>query len=143
MECLRFSQVGAVFPSGCLEAADVEAQRSDAPGIAACTTVNVRPAIVSVPVRGRPVTLNVKRYSTLPLPVPVDLDEIVSHEALLVAVHAQVLVVTTLTVAAPSLAGTCSIECESEYVHAGGGGGGGDGGGGAGPGADACVMSDR
>jgi len=59
-------------------------------------TVNVWPAIVSVPVRALPVfaaTLN----ETLPSPVPLAPEVIVSHAALLVAVQLQPLVVDTAT----------------------------------------------
>jgi hypothetical protein len=64
--------------------------------------VKVSPAIVSVPVRAAPgfaVALN----RTCPLPVPLAPEVIVSHEALLVAVHAQD-AVTEIAVPAPPAA---------------------------------------
>jgi len=105
----------------------------------------MRPAIVSVPVRGGP-RLNSKRYTTVPFPVPEEPEAMVIHETLLAAVHRHVLVVDTVTEPAPSLGGAPSISGEIEYVHAGGAGGVGDGGagaGGTGAGLDACVMSNR
>ena len=74
------------------------------------------------------------------------------HGALLTAVHPQVLVVDTLTLAEPSLDGTKSDPRASEYRHAdggmgpGGGGAGGVGGvGGVGAGGrpEACVTRTR
>ena len=55
-------------------------------GAAACVTVNVRPAIVSDPVRDPPVfaaTVN----ATEPLPAPAPPEVIVIHDAPLLAVH--------------------------------------------------------
>ena len=66
-------------------------------GAAACVTVNVWPAIVSVPVRSAPVFAAIVK-STDPLPVPLAPDVIVNHAALLTAVHAQPAVVVTVTV---------------------------------------------
>ena len=54
--------------------------------VPACETVNARPAMVSVPVRGAALfaaALN----ATVPLPVPLAPAVIVIHDALLVAVH--------------------------------------------------------
>ncbi|MFN7919502.1 MAG: hypothetical protein U0Q16_05360 [Bryobacteraceae bacterium] len=65
-----------------------------------CTTVNVCPAAVSVPVRAGPVlaaTLN----PTVPLPDPEAPDEIVIQASLLAAVQLQPVPETTLTDAAP------------------------------------------
>jgi hypothetical protein len=62
-----------------------------------CVTVNVRPAIVMVPVRRLPelaVTLN----ATLPVPVPLCPEVTAIHAAWLVAVHAHPAVVVTTTV---------------------------------------------
>jgi hypothetical protein len=75
--------------------------------------VNVRPAIVSVPVRAAP-TFDANRYETLPFPVPVAPDVIVIHEALLSAVHGHVLIVDTPTVPVPSPTGTLSPDDEIE-----------------------------
>lgn len=54
--------------------------------LAACVTVNVRVAIVSVPVRAAP-ELGATVKVTDPLPVPVVPDVTTIHGALLVAVH--------------------------------------------------------
>jgi len=95
--------------------------------------------MVRVPVRGWALTLPVKRYSTLPLPIPVDPDEIVIHGALLAAVQLHALVVDTLTAPEPSFTSAGAVVAKSEYAQAdgsggdGGDGGGGDGGDGAGP----------
>jgi hypothetical protein len=63
--------------------------------------VNVCPATVKVPVRCAPV-LAVAVNPTLPFPLPLAPDVIVSHEALLVAVHPQpVEAVTAIDVPAP------------------------------------------
>lgn len=62
----------------------------------ACETVTVWPATVIVPVRAEPV-FGVAAKVTLPLPVPLWPDVMVIHAALLVAVHAQPLVVVTAT----------------------------------------------
>ena len=64
---------------------------------AACVTVNVWPAIVSVPVRSAPVFAAIVKL-TGPLPVPPGPDVIVNHPALLPALHAQPAVVVTVTV---------------------------------------------
>ena len=53
----------------------------------ACTTSNVRPAIVSEPVRLFPLVFDAALKPTVPLPVPLLPDVIVSHVALLAAVH--------------------------------------------------------
>jgi hypothetical protein len=55
---------------------------------AACVTVNVCPAIVNVPVRCDAVEFGAMLNETLPLPSPLVAPTSVSHEALLVAVHA-------------------------------------------------------
>jgi hypothetical protein len=71
-------------------------------------TVNVRPATVRVPVRAGPV-VDAARNATLPLPVPFAPLVIVSHDALLDAVHAQPGPVVTPTVPLPPSDGT---DCE-------------------------------
>lgn len=53
-----------------------------------CVTVNVLPAIVRVPVRTRP-GLEAAENVTVPLPLPLAPEPIVSHVALLAAVHVQ------------------------------------------------------
>jgi hypothetical protein len=80
---------------------------------AACVTVNVWPAIVSVPDR-EPPTFGRTRYATRPSPVPDAPDVTVIHEALLVAVHAHVFVVLTSTEPVPPSTGTLSLLEESE-----------------------------
>ena len=62
---------------------------------AACVTVNVWPAMVSVPVRAGPVFAATVKF-TVPLPVP-DVTPSVSHAALLTAVHVHPAVVVTAT----------------------------------------------
>jgi hypothetical protein len=59
-------------------------------------TVNVCPAIVSVPLRADPV-FAATLTPTEPLPVPAAPDVIESQDALLAAVHAQALPVVTAT----------------------------------------------
>lgn len=61
-----------------------------------CVTVNVRPAIVTVPVRCAVAGLAAMVMLTVPLPVPLAPAVTVIHPAPLAAVHAQVEV--TLTV---------------------------------------------
>jgi hypothetical protein len=74
-------------------------------GAAPCDTVKVWLATVIVPVRAAPVfaaTLN----STVPFPLPLAPDVTVIHDALLTAVHVQVLAVETATaVPGPPAAG--------------------------------------
>ena len=69
-------------------------------GAAACETVNVRPAIVTVPLRAAP-AFEVAVKPTVPLPVPAAPDVTVSQESLLTAVHVHVAVVVTLTCPVP------------------------------------------
>jgi hypothetical protein len=93
-------------------------------GAADCVTVNVRPAIVSVPLRSAPefaLVVNV----TVPFPVSEPPDETVIHEAFDVAVHEQPAAAVTLTLALPDPAPTRVEELDSEYTHGAGGGGGG------------------
>jgi hypothetical protein len=59
--------------------------------------------MVSVPVRAAPVFGRTLK-PTEPFPVPFAPDVIVSHDALLVAVHAHPVVVVTATVPAPPVA---------------------------------------
>jgi hypothetical protein len=69
-----------------------------------CVTVTVRPAIVSVPLRGEAVELAVTLKVTAPLPLPDAPLAIVIHPLLLAAVQLQPLVVVTFEVALPALA---------------------------------------
>ena len=63
----------------------------------ACVTVNVCPAIVSVPVRVAPVEFAAAEKVTSPFAVPDAPAEIVSQVALLVAVHVHPLAELTVT----------------------------------------------
>ena len=63
---------------------------------ASCETVNVAPAIVSVPVRAAPVLAATSKL-TDPFPLPLTPDVTVSHGTLLPAVQVQPDVVATLT----------------------------------------------
>ena len=70
---------------------------------AACVTVNVRPAIVSVPIRDAPVlaaTLN----ATVPFPLPVAPEVIDNHASLLDAVQGHSADAVTVTLLAPPAA---------------------------------------
>jgi len=66
-----------------------------------CVTVNVWPAIVSVPVRELVSVLAVTENAVVPLPVPLAPAVIVIQVALLVAVQAQPLLVATLELPLP------------------------------------------
>jgi hypothetical protein len=80
-------------------------------------TVYVCPAMVSVPVRAAPV-FAVMLNPTDPLPLPLAPDVMLIHEALLVAVHVQPLVVETVTgPPAPAVAATDSLAGVIEYAH--------------------------
>jgi hypothetical protein len=63
----------------------------------ACVTVNVRPAIVTVPVRDEADVFAATVIATVPLPVPLAPPVTVSHAALLVAVQSQALPAVTDT----------------------------------------------
>jgi hypothetical protein len=83
---------------------------------ARCVTVNVRVAIVAVPVRSAPVfAARVRR--TCPFPVPVAPEATVIHAALLVAVHAQPAPAVTLTVPCVASGPMFASVVEMEYVH--------------------------
>jgi len=66
---------------------------------------------VSVPVRESPV-FAAKLYAREPLPEPDAPDVMVIHDALLLAVHEQALVVDTFTERVP--AGCCTVSCLGE-----------------------------
>jgi len=75
-------------------------------GAAACVTVNVWPAIVSVPLRAAP-GFAAAVYDTVPLPDPLPPDAIVIHDAFDDAVHAQLAPsAVTCTVLLPPAGGT-------------------------------------
>jgi regulatory protein len=113
-------------------------------GAADCVTVNVCPAMVSVPLRSAPefaLVVNV----TVPLPLPEPPDETVIHPAFGVTLHEQPLAVVTLTLAVPAPTPTRVDELDSEYTQGAGDGGGGVGvgagaGSGVGPGAGSGVV---
>jgi hypothetical protein len=71
---------------------------------AACVTVTVWPATVTVPVREAPPLLSATLNPAVPLPVTLLPDVSVIQLALLVAVHAHVLPVVALTVSVPAVA---------------------------------------
>ncbi len=71
---------------------------------AAWSTVNVWVPMVSVPERAAPV-FGATLKPTDPFPVPAAPEVMVSHTALLEAVHGQVAVVVTVTVPVPAAAG--------------------------------------
>jgi hypothetical protein len=81
-------------------------------------TVNVWPAIVTVPVRAFPV-LAFARMATVPLPVPDAPLVTVSHCAFAAAVHAQVEPVATVTDSVPPFAATAPLVGEISYAQAG------------------------
>ena len=63
-----------------------------------CVAVTVRPATVRVPVRSPGAVLAVALNVTVPLPVPLEPPLMLSHAALLVAVHPHPLAVVTVVV---------------------------------------------
>src|SRR5262249_53073264 len=71
-------------------------RRAGRHGAPACVTVNVRPAIVSVPGRAGPL-FAATRNASWPLPVPLAPETIESHGSLATAVHAQPAVAVTPT----------------------------------------------
>ena len=87
---------------------------------AACVTVTAWPATVSVAVRGEASGLGAAEYCTLPLPVPLAPEVIVSQAALLDAVHVQVSPDAMSIDPVPPLAPTDSLVLDSEYVQGGG-----------------------
>jgi hypothetical protein len=89
---------------------------------AACETVNVCPAIVSVPVRAAAL-FTATANATVPLPVPDAAPVSVSQGAFAVAVHAHVVAeAVTATEPAPPVSATFWLAGEIVNVHAGGGG---------------------
>ena len=73
-------------------------------GAPAWVTVNVWPAMVSVPVLGEVDVFAAIEKATVPFPEPLAPDVMVSQEALLVAVQAQPAVVVTVALLEPALA---------------------------------------
>lgn len=77
------------------------------PLLAACVTVNVKPAMVNVPVRALSPVFAATEYPTAPFPVPVKPNVIMIHDALLDEVNAEVAgFAVTFTVPPPPLAET-------------------------------------
>jgi hypothetical protein len=85
--------------------------------LAACVTVNVRPAIVSVPVRTELVVLGATVKLAEPLPEPDAPAVTVIQVTLLTAVQAQPVVVVTVVDALPPAAGTDWLEGEIANEH--------------------------
>jgi hypothetical protein len=93
---------------------DVAPAATDAPvgaivnvqGTPGCVTVNVRPAMATVPVRSVMVGFAAMLYATVPVPVPATPAVTVIHDALLVAVHPQLACVATATVPVAAAAST-------------------------------------
>ena len=81
-----------------------------------CVTVKVCPAIVSVADLAGPV-VPATANCTSPLPLPLDPDETVNHEALLVAVQGQPSPAVTVTLPVPPLNGTAWLCGEMAIVH--------------------------
>jgi hypothetical protein len=91
-------------------------------GGAACVTVNVLPAATIVPLRELLPVLAATVNPTLPLPVPEVPAVMLIHDALVVAVHAQLLTdaVTAIEPEPPASAKLC-VAGDIEKVQAGGG----------------------
>ena len=86
---------------------------------AACVTITVWPAIVSVPVRCAP-TFEKMSNATIALPEPLALDgRITTNCALLVAVHVHPAAVVMFTKPAAALASKLNVVGDTEYVHEG------------------------
>ena len=85
---------------------------------AACVTVNVLPAAVSVPVRIVPAVLAATVNATVPFPDPDAPPVTVIHVLLLVAVHAQPAAVVTALLPVPPAAGSDWLAGEIVYEHA-------------------------
>src|SRR6476620_11257132 len=79
-------------------------------------TVKVWPAIMSAAERGPPVVA-AALYATVPLPLPLAPEVIVSHAALLVAVQAHPAALVTGTLPVPPPAGTLAVVAASENAQ--------------------------
>ena len=84
-------------------------------GAAAWVTVTVCPAMVNVPVRGDVAVLAAMANTTVPFPLPLAPEVMVSQESLLVAVHVQPVVV--VTVALLELAPAAGLSDVGETVN--------------------------
>ena len=83
----------------------------------ACVTVTVWPATVSVPVRGDVAVLAAMAKPTVPFPLPLAPDVMLSQEALLVAVHVHPVAVVTLLLPELAVAPGLSDVGETVYVQ--------------------------
>ncbi len=88
--------------------------------LAACVTVNVRPATVSVPVRCELLVLGATVKLAEPLPEPLAPAVTVIHVTLLSAVHAHPVVVVTVVDPLAPVKATDWLDGEIENVHAAG-----------------------
>jgi hypothetical protein len=100
--------------AGIVPATRVTANVHDAP---ACVTVNVLPAMVSVPVRDADPVFGATVYVTEPLPLPAAPALIVIHVAALVAVHPQPDAAVTPTVPVTPAATTFADAVEIVGAH--------------------------
>jgi hypothetical protein len=91
--------------------------------VAACVTVKVSPAIVSVPLRPAGAAFGVTENETLPVPTPELPDVTVIHDAFASAVHEQPAGAVTVVPLVPPAAASEALVAERANVHAGGGGG--------------------
>ena len=89
-------------------------------GAPACVTVTVWPAIVSVPVRGDVAVFAAIENATVPLPLPLAPDVMVSQASLLVAVQLQPAAVVTLLLLELAAAPGVSVVGDTVNVHGGG-----------------------
>jgi len=96
-------------------------------GAPACVTVNVWPAIVTVPARSVVPGFAAMSSRTAPFPLPLAPDPTVIHDAFAVAVHEQPAPATTETLAEAAVAATLALVDDNVKVHGGGGGGAGGG----------------
>jgi hypothetical protein len=101
-----------VVPSACEVADSVGAH-----GTAACVTVTVCPAIVSVATRLSGPELAVALNETVPGPAPDAPAVTVSHAALLLAVHAQPAAALTVTLAEDAVGANAAVVVDSANVH--------------------------
>jgi hypothetical protein len=109
---VRISKAPSVAPDG------PDADVGDSENVQPCPwlTVNVRPAIVSVPDRAGPLVAATLKV-TLPAPLPFAPAVIVIHGALFDAVHAQPPPAATDTVPVPPVAGMLWTSGDIAYVQ--------------------------
>lgn len=106
-------------PDEASEPDDTELGETEMSHVPACATVSVRPAIVSVPVRGAVDVFADTAYVTPPLPLlfgpAPEVTEI--HAVLLAAVHTQPLGIVTLAIPLPPGASKDSVVVDRLAVH--------------------------